>query len=127
MHKKRKKDDESEWIGGKKKQGLSSNQRGIFHTSEVSSIGNFTSFITCTLSPDEKLKILRNIRDGRLKEKADSKHRIEDVCKLIPNSLSDLDLENIRWHRRCYHRFTMNLNCLQSESEAGLEDVQSSS
>ena len=31
-------------------------------------------------------------------EKADSKHRIEDVCKLIQDSLSDMDLENTRWH-----------------------------
>ena len=51
------------------------------------------------MSPDEKLEILRNIRDRRLTEKADSKHRMEDVCKLIPDSLSDVDLENTRWHR----------------------------
>ena len=53
----------------------------------------------CKMSPDEKLEILRNIRDRRLTEKADSKHRMEDVCKLIPDSLSDVDLENTRWHR----------------------------
>ena len=68
IHKKRKKDDESEWSGGKKRQRLSSNQRCILHTSEVSNIGNFTSFITCKPSPDEKLEILHNIRDRRLKE-----------------------------------------------------------
>ena len=52
----------------------------------------------CKMSPDEKLEILRNIRDRRLTEKADSKHRMEDVCKLIPDSLSDVGLENTRWH-----------------------------
>ena len=40
MYKKLKKDDESEWIGGKKRQRLPSNQRCILHTSEASNIGN---------------------------------------------------------------------------------------
>ena len=74
MYNKRKKDDESEWSGGKKRQRLPSNQRCILHTPEVSNIGNFSSFIMCKLYPDEKLEILQNIRDWRLKEKADSKH-----------------------------------------------------
>ena len=51
---------------------------------------------------------------------------MEDVCKLIPDSLSDVDLENTRWHRGCYQHFTMNLNCFQSESQAMLEDAQPS-
>ena len=126
MHKERKKADESEWSGGKKRQRLSSYQCCILHTSEVSNIGNFTSFIMCKPSPDEKLEILHNIRDRRLKEKADSKNRMEDVCKLIPDSLSDVDLENTGWHRGCHQRFTMNLNRLQSESQATLEDAQPS-
>ena len=126
MHKKRKKDDESEWSGGKKRQRLSSNQRCIPHTSEVSNIGNFTSFMICKPSPDEKLEILHNIRDKRLKQKANSKHCMEDVCKFILDSLSDVDLENTGWHRGCHQRFTMNLNRLQSESQATLEDAKPS-
>ena len=126
MHKKRKKDDESEWSGGKKRQRLSSNQRCILHTSEVSNIGNFTSFIMCKPSPDEKLEILHNIRDRRLKEKTDPKHGMEDVCKLIPDSLSDMHLENAGRHRGCHQHFTMNLNRLQSESQATLEDAKPS-
>ena len=81
----------------------------------------------CKPSPDEKLKILHNIRDRRLKEKADFKHRMEDVCKLIPDSLSDVDFENTGWHRGCHQRFIMKLNRLQSESQATLEDPQPSS
>ena len=61
MHKNRKKCDESEWNGGKKSQRLLSNQHCILHTSELSDIGNFPSFIMCKPSPDEKLKILLNI------------------------------------------------------------------
>ena len=80
----------------------------------------------CKPSPDEKLEILHNIRDRRLKEKADSKHRMEDVCKLIPDSLSDVDLENTGWHRGYHQRFTMNLNRLQSEYQGTLEDAQPS-
>ena len=53
----------------------------------------------CKMSPDEKLEILRNIRDRRLTEKADSKHCTEDMCNLIPDPLSDVDLENTGWHR----------------------------
>ena len=45
MHKKQKKDEESEWSGDKKRQSLPSNHRCILHTSEISNIGNFTSFI----------------------------------------------------------------------------------
>ena len=67
---------------------------------------------------------MHNIRDRRLKENTDSKHHMEDVCKLIPDSLSDVDLENTRWHRGCYQHFTMNLNCFQSDSQALLEDAQ---
>ena len=59
-------------------------------------------------------------------EKADSKHRIEDVCKLIQDSLSDMDLENTRWHWWCHQFFTMNLNRLQSESQGTLENAQRS-
>ena len=81
----------------------------------------------CKPSPDEKLQILHNIRDRRLKEKADSKHRMEDVCKLIPNSLSDVDLENTGWCRGCHQRFTMSLNRLQSESQATLDNAKPSS
>ena len=94
MHKKRKKDDESEWSRGKKRQRFSSNQCCTLHTTEVSNVGNFASFIMCKPSPYEKLEILHNIRDRRLKEKADSKNRMEDVCKLIPDSLSDIPA----WH-----------------------------
>ena len=127
MHKKRKKDVESEWSGGKKRQRLLSNQRCILHASEVSNVGNFTNFIMCKPSPDEKLEISHNIQDMRLKEKAGSKHHMEDACKLIPDSLSDVDFENTGWHRGCHQRFTMNLNRLQSESQVTLEDAQPSS
>ena len=58
---------------------------------------------------------------------ADSKHRMEDVYKLIPDSLSDVYLENTGWHRGCHQRFKMNLNWLQSKSQATLEDAQPSS
>ena len=81
----------------------------------------------CKLSPDEKLEISHNIRDRKLIEKADSIHRMENVCKLIPDSLSDVDLENTGWHRGCHQHFTTNLNRLQSKSQATLEDTQPSS
>ena len=81
----------------------------------------------CKPSPDQKLEILHNIQDRRLKENTDPKHHMEDKCKLIPDSLSDVDLENTRWHRGCYQHFTMTLNCFQSESPAMLEDAQPSS
>ena len=116
MHKKRKKDDDSEWSSGKKKQRLSSNQRYIPHISRESN----------KPSPDEKFEIFDNIQHRRLKEKANSKHRMEYVYKLIPDSLSNVDLENTEWHRKCHQRFTMNLSRLQSESPATLEDAQPS-
>ena len=48
------------------------------------------------------------------------------MCKLIQDSLSDMDLENTRWHWWCHQFFTMNLNRLQSESQGTLENAQRS-
>ena len=42
----------------------------------------------CILSPDEKLEILHNTQDRRLKEKTNYKHCMQDKCNLIPDSLS---------------------------------------
>ena len=64
IHKKRNKDDESEWSFGKKRQRYSSNQPCILPTSEVSNIDNFTSFIMCKPSPDKKLEVLHNMQDN---------------------------------------------------------------
>ena len=70
---------------------------------------------------------MHNIRDRRPKEKADSKHFMEDMGRLIPDSPSDIDFKNTRWYQGHHQLFTMNLNCLQSEPQATLEDLPPSS
>ena len=124
IHKKRKNDDKPGWSRGKKKQRLSSNQPCSLQTSAISNIGNFTSFIMCKTSPDEKLKILHNTRDRRLKQKASSKHYMQDAWKLIKDFLSNIYLDNTGWYREYHQCFTMNLNRLQQESQVKLEDAQ---
>ena len=56
LHKKRKKDEKSEWSGDKKRQRLSSNRHCILHKSEISNIGNFTSFICVNHLQTKSLK-----------------------------------------------------------------------
>ena len=111
MYKKRKKDDESEWIGGKKRQRLPSNQRCILHTSEASNIGNV--YVNYIQMKSSKFCVIYETEDWKKKQILNI-NCMEDVCQLIPDFLSDVDLENTGWHWGCNQRFAINLNRLQS-------------
>ena len=75
--------------------------------------GGFTSFTDIKTKPAEKLAFLLQIRDKRLAQPLNSSQRMEDVCKLIPDTLEDADLEAIGYHRQCYQHFTKNLDRLE--------------
>lgn len=55
---------------------------------------------------------LKEVKEKRLAESIGSPQRMEDTCKLIPESL----LEHHGFHRVCYQRFTMNLDRLTQPS-----------
>ena len=77
-----KQDDDPEWSRCKKRKTSSANQRCILHSSEVVTVGHFTCLATVSkISADEKLNALKKIRDRRQKEKVDSHHRMQNVCK----------------------------------------------
>ena len=111
--KKRKHDADSDWGKTSNKKAQLS-QHYILHSCQVSKFGNFTKLKLSKPSPAEKLRALRNIRDRRLKENVDSPLRMQNVCDLIPETLSGLDLDNSGWHRGCYQRFTMNQDRLHT-------------
>ena len=105
-----------EWKAKPAKKKFPANQICILHSKDInsSSLGNFTSFNDCNTSPTEKLRSLHQTRDKRLNEPVDSKHRMQTVCELIPDSLENVNLATTGWHRGCHQRFTMNLNRLKS-------------
>ena len=52
---------------------------------------------------------------------------MQDVCKGIPVTLSDVDFKNTGRNRGCHQRVTMNLNHLQTDTQATSQDTQPSS
>ena len=58
----------------------------------------------------EKLKEVRSLRQ---RQPVGSKHRMQEVCDLIPERYTDYD----GFHRECYQRFTMNLKRLGTPLE----------
>ena len=74
---------------------------------------DFTPFSEIKVPVHEKLAQLHTIRDKRLEEPIESKYRLEDVCKRIPETLEDKDLHAIGYHRGCYQYFTKNLDRLK--------------
>ena len=73
----------------------------------------FTALSNVNGSANEKLGHLLNIREKRLNEPHDSPYRMEDVCSKIPDTLTDVNLEEVGYHRGCYQNFTRNLDRLK--------------
>ena len=75
--------------------------------------GAFTAFTNIKAEPCDKLAFLHGIRDKRLGQPPESKHRMEAVWKQIPESLEEADLETVGYHKQCYQLFTCNLHGLR--------------
>ena len=73
--------------------------------------GPFTNLCNSN-DPNERLNMLRSIRDRRLSQPPDSPFRMEEACNLIPEDISDVH----GYHRDCYQLFTKNLNRLSETS-----------
>ena len=99
-----------------KKRKLDANvERCILHASGIQH-NEFTSFNNVKGSAGEKLAYLLNIRKKRLNEPHDSPYRMEDICSLIPESLANVNIKEVGYHRSCYQNFTKNLDRLMSDT-----------
>ena len=99
-----------------KKRKLDANvERCILHASGIQH-KEFTSFNNVKGSPGEKLAYLLDIRKKRLNEPHDSPYRMDDICSLIPESLGNVNIEEVGYHRGCYQNFTKNLDRLRSDT-----------
>ena len=85
----------------------------IIHSLKPSQYGNFTSFDDGKDTPRTKLETLHKITGRRLQEDPSSSNRKQDVCDLIPETVDGLDTKKTGWHRKCYQRFTKNLDRLK--------------
>ena len=70
----------------------------------------FTKFIEVKEGPLDKLQLLINIQDKHLLEAVNSPFSLKKVRHSIPNSLSDVHINKIGYHRGCFQKFTENLN-----------------
>ena len=99
-----------------KKRKLAANvERCIFYASGIQH-NEFTSFNNVKGSAGEKLAYLLDIREKRLNEYHDSPYRMEDICSLIPESLANVNIKEVGYHRGCYQNFTKNLDRLRSDT-----------
>ena len=90
-----------------KKRKLDANvERCILHASGIQHKG----------SAGEKLAYLLDIREKRLNEPHDSPYRMENICSLIPESLANVNIKEVGYHRGCYQNFTKNLDRLRSDT-----------
>ena len=92
----------------------------ILHMSGIEH-GLFTHLSSVKGSPADKLAYLHAIRSKRLQEHYDSPYCMQDVYDLIPCDLEHTDSETIGYHGGCYQRFTMNLQCMTSNTDTSNE------
>ena len=111
---KRKRSKDEEWIEKQTKaRSRAEDLFCIIHSQKLSQYGNFTSFDDGKNTPRTKLETSHKIRGRRLQEDASSSKRMQDVCDLIPETVDGLDTKKTGWHRKCYQRFTKNLDRLK--------------
>ena len=111
---KRKRSKDEEWIEKQTKaRSRAEDLFCIIHSQKLSQYGNFTSFDNGKNTPRTKLETSHKIRGRRLQEDASSSKRMQDVCDLIPETVDGLDTKKTGWHRKCYQRFTKNLDRLK--------------
>ena len=69
----------------------------ILHASGIQH-NEFMGFNNVKGSADEKLANLLDIRKKRLNEPHDSPYHMEDICSLIPESLANVNIEEVGYH-----------------------------
>ena len=88
----------------------------ILHNSDIDH-GDFIPFSNTINGPDEKFAQLLEVRDRRMLKPEGSVHRMEDICKSIPDNLHSKDLDTTGYHILCYSRFTQRV-CLKNANLA---------
>ena len=74
--------------------------------------------------PKKKLHQLQDIRDKRNTETDNSPHRMKKICDKIPEVLTGLNLETTGYHRKCYQKFTKNLDRFDIVSDTNVEQMK---
>ena len=82
-------------------------QNCIIHWEE-SNCQSFT-LISHTKDPQARFQQLREVSSLRLSQPTVSKHRMEDICRQLPEELN----YDHGYHRDCYQKFTNHLDRLQ--------------
>lgn len=88
----------------------------ILHYS-ASSCDSFT-LLADLKDPQERFQKLLDIRALRLSQSVDSNQRMESVCELIPNEMS----EGHGYHRDCYNHFTKHVDRLKCTESTELTE-----
>ena len=73
------------------------------------------------MTPVKKIRFLHSIRDKRLAKPLESVYRMENVSRHIPETIHDIDHENIGYHRQCYQKFTGHLHRLKDTGDRNPE------
>ena len=97
----------------------------ILHDGEdFNDCDNFTLLNATKTSPEEKLHQLQDIRDKRKTEPDNSPHCMKKICDQIPEVLTGLNLETTGYHRKCYQRFTKNLDRFDIVSDTNTQQIK---
>ena len=60
----------------------------------------------------DELAYLKKIRDERMLQPLESGVCMENICVRILESIEEIDVETVGYHRKCYQNFTNNLDRL---------------
>ena len=91
----------------------------ILHNNVIKDHGSVTALSSVKGAPQEKLDHLLKKRNERLAEPLESPHRMSDICKIIPETLDDIDLSKVGYHRKCYQYFTKGFERLSTSKNKG--------
>jgi len=88
-------------------------ERCILHASGIQHNNNNNNNVKGSVG--EKLAYLLDIRKKTLNEPHNSAYCMEEICSLIPESLANVNIKEIGYHRGCYQNFTKSLDRLRSD------------
>ena len=85
---------------------------------DAASCDNF-KLLADVKNQQERFQKILEIRDLRLSQPADSTHRTESVCRLIPTDIG----EGHGYHRDCYNHFTKNVERLKNTESTESKEI----
>ena len=85
----------------------------ILHNPDVADSSEFIALSRVKGTAKGKLDYLKKIRDERMLQPLESGVRMENICMRILESIEDIDIETVGYHRKCYQNFTNHLDRLK--------------